>query len=190
MQIKKLSIKSPVLKAVVIFIVVFTVAVIIWGQVKEYYCYAVTVVASKALAEVEDATLEKVTNNGNVYYISLRLVRGGKDYTLSEISTQSNMYLFTVPLTLAFLISLTPFIKNKKRAYTEAFIILFLSHSLYVFFDELSVVTKQFMDSGIESVNITKLFIYQYLWIATQFTAQVFGPFLISVYVFARFRKK
>jgi hypothetical protein len=186
---KKLPIKSPVLKAGLIFLAMFIVSVILWVQVKNSYCHAVTVVASKVLAEVKGATLGEVINKGDVFYVALSILKG-REYHIIWVTNSSNLYVFTIPLTLSLLVSLTPFITKKKRAYAEAFIILVLVHSFYVFSVEATELTEQSMRYGIEPVNATELAIYQYLWKASEFTVIAFAPFLIATYVFVRFRRQ
>jgi hypothetical protein len=189
MQIKKLSIKYPVLKAGLVFIASFIVSIILWVQVKNYYCYTITLVASKVLASLKGATLGEITNKGDIFYAEFNFLKGRR-YATIGVTSGPNIYFFTVPLTLSLLVSLTPFITKKKRAYAEAFIILVLVHCLYVFSVEGTELTDQSMQYGIEPANTTELGTYQYLWKATEFTVMAIGPFLITTYVFVRFRRQ
>ncbi len=184
MRLKKLTPDSPILKAVLIFFVGLPV-------LKDYYSYSLTFAALKLLAGLKDATVEGIVRKGDAFYITLKFLRGGESYSViaTLTSSVSRCYAFTVPLILSLLASLSFFIKRKKRAYAEALVILLLSHLLYVFFVEATIITEQSMLNGIEPVNITIFSIYQYAWKATEFAAMSIGPFIIAIYVYLRFKK-
>jgi len=148
----------------------------------------ITLAASKVLAEIKDATLDEVVKKGDAFYVSMGFLRGHRRFVLGVILF-SGYYAFSVPLTLSLLASLSLFIKRKKRACAEALLILLLSHFLYVFFVEAKTLTEQSMINGIEPVSETLLSVYQYLRNATEFTVMSFGPFLIAIYTFVRFRR-
>lgn len=188
---KKLIPESLVLRAVLIFVFGFVASVILWIPVKDSYSYMITLVASKFLAGIKDATLEDVAQKGDAFSITLGFLTGSKDFyaVVNLSSSVSRSYAFTVPLTVSLLASLSVFIKRKKRAYAEALLLLFLSHFLYVFFTEAMTLTEQLMLNGIEPVNLALFSLYQYLWKATEFTVMSFAPFLIAAYIFVRFRK-
>lgn len=191
MRGKKLTSEPSILKAALIFFFVFITLVILWIPVKDSYCYIITLVASKVLAGIKDATLEGVAKKGDAFSITLGFLRGSKavSATIDLSSSVSRYYAFTVPLTLSLLAALSLFIKRKKRACADAVILLLLSHFLYVFFTEATALTEQFMLNGIEPMNSSRLSFYQYFWKATEFTVMSFAPFLIATYAFVRFRR-
>jgi len=188
---KKLIPESLILKAVLIFFLGFIASVMIWVQVKDTYFYMITLVASKLLAWIKDASLEEIAQRGEAFSVTMGFIKGNTyaSVVVSLTSTVSRYYTFTVPLSLALFASLSLFIKRKKRAFAEAVLLLFLSHLLYVFFTEGTALTERLMLNGIEPVNTVRFSLYQYLWKAMEFTVTSFGPFLIAAYIFVRFRK-
>ena len=188
---KKLIPKSLILKAVLIFFLGLIASVVIWVQVKDTYFYMITLVASKLLAWIKDASLEGIAQRGDAFSVTMGFMRGNTyaSAVVSLSSSVSRYYTFTVPLTFALLASLSLFIKKRKRAFAEAVLLLFLSHLLYVFFVEGTTLTEQLMLNGIEPVSAGWLSFYQYLWKAMEFTVMSFGPFFIAAYVFVRFKK-
>lgn len=188
---KKLIPESLILKAVLIFSLGLVASGILWIQIKDSYCYVITLVASKFLAGIKDAALDDVTQKGDAFAITFGYLKGSRyaSVVVTLSSSVARYYAFTVPLTFSLLASLSLFIKRKKRAYTEALLLLFLSHFLYVFFTEAMTLTEQLMLNGIEPVNLALFSLYQYLWKATEFTVMSFAPFLIAAYIFVRFRK-
>src|SRR5512136_2595668 len=106
---KKPAAKSPILKAVLLFLCVFIVSVILWIQVKDSYSYVITIAASKSLAWVKDVTLEGVTKKGDAFSVFLHVSKGGKEVSavVTLSSSVSRYYSFTVPLTLSMLAGLS-----------------------------------------------------------------------------------
>ena len=188
---KKLIPKSLILQAVLIFLFVFIASVLLWIPIRNSYCYVITVVASKFLAAVKNAAWEDVVRTGNSISVTMGFYKGNK-YVSAAIPLSdsfSRTYDFAVPLTSALFASLIPFIKRKKRAFAEAFLLLFFSHFLYIFFTEATALTARLMLNGIEPATSPWLSFYQYSWSIMKYTAMSFGPFLITIYVFIRFRK-
>jgi hypothetical protein len=189
---KKLIPESSVLRAVLIFVFGFVASVILWIPLKDSYSYMITLLASKFLAGIKGATLEDIAQKGDAFSITLGFLTA-RNYVSAVVNLSSGVsryYAFTVPLTVSLLAALSLFIKRKKRAYAEALLLLFLSHFLYVFFTEATTLTEQLMLNGMEPVNSMRLSFYQYFWKATEFTAMSFGPFLIAIYVWVRFRRQ
>jgi hypothetical protein len=191
MPLKKPTTESLVFRAALIFFFGFILLTMLWVRVSDSYCYVITLAASKVLAAIKDAKLEGVVKRGDSFYVSMEFLRGQRRYVLGVtlLSGVSRYYSFTVPLTLSLLASLSLFIKKRKRAWAETLLILLTSHVLFVLFVEGTTLTEQAMINGIDPVNATLLSVYQYLWKATEFTVMSFGPFLIALYVFVRFRK-
>jgi hypothetical protein len=189
---KKLIPESSVLRAVLIFVFGFVASVILWIPLKDSYSYMITLVASKFLAVIKGATLEEVSQNGDAFSITLGFLTAS-NYVSAVVNLSagvSRYYAFTVPLTVSLLAALSLFIKRRERAYAEALLLLLLSHFLYVFFTEATTLTEKLMLNGIEPVNSMRLSFYQYFWKVTEFTAMSFGPFLITIYVWIRFRRR
>jgi len=186
---KKPLAEHPVFKAVLLFFIALIVSVILWLKVKDHYCYMITFAASKVFAMIEGFALEEFEVRGDAFYLSLNFIKGSKKVSLVSLlsSNISRYYVFNVPLTLSLLVSLSWFIKKRKRAFTEALAMLLLSHFIYVFCAEAAIIKEQTMLSGIEPVNTSRLSVYQYLWKVTEFIVMAFGPFLIAAYVFVRY---
>ncbi|PXF52168.1 MAG: hypothetical protein C4B57_11350 [Deltaproteobacteria bacterium] len=64
-----------------------------------------------------------------------------------------------------------------------------LHYPLYVFSLEAKGLTEMFMHTGLEPMNKVKLAFYQFFWSFTNLMVIRFGPFLIGIYVFLRFRE-
>jgi len=189
--LKKLIPESPILKAILVFSLGLVASGILWIQVKDSYCYMITLAASKLLAGVKDAQVDEILQMGDAFSITFRNLKGSgyAFFVIDLSSTVSRYYAFTVPFMLSLLASLFIFTKRRMRAFAEAFSLLFLSHLLYVFFTEAMTMTEQFMLRGIEPMNLRLFSFYQYLWKTAEFTVMSFAPFLISAYVFVRFKR-
>jgi hypothetical protein len=183
--------KAPILKAALIFVFGFILSGILWSQVSNSYCHVITVAASKTVAWMKDATLEQVVRKGDGFSVAMSFQRAQRRYLLGVtlLSGVSRYYAFTIPLTISLVAALSLFIRRKKRAFAEALLILLASHFLYVLFVESTMLTEQAMLNRIEPVSEGWLSFYQYLWKALEFTVMSFGPFLIALYTYVRFRR-
>ena len=148
----------------------------------------VTLVASKFVAEVKDAQLQEVIKERNVIKASFRSSGGGKELSV-VVPVRIDVYASNLPLTLSMLASLFPFIRRRKRAYTEALLLLFLFHLLYAFFGETLQLTNTLMANGIEKGSFIRLSVYHFAWGVAEYASMSSVPFLLVTYIFLRFRR-
>jgi cell division protein FtsB len=186
--LKQPTTKSRVLKSVLIFFLAYLVVLVLWLQVKETYGYGVTLVASKVVAEVKDAQLEEITKDRNVIKASFRPSKGEKDF-LVNLPVRIDAYAANLPLILSVLVALAPFLKRRKRAYSEALLLLILFHLFYVFSGEMLQLTNVFMAKGVEKESLIRLSLYHFLWGVTEYASMSVVPFLLVTYIFVRFRQ-
>lgn len=177
-----------ILKTVLIFFLAYAILLILWWQAREAYTYGLTFVASKVVAELKDAQLEKVTKENDIVMAYFHSSKGGRDLSVA-LPVKMDVYVSNLPLTLAMLASLYPFIRKRQRAYTEALLVLLLFHFSYIFFWEAMQMTTLFMAKGIEGQSLTRLSLYHFLWGASNYASVSFVPFLVVTYIFIRFRR-
>jgi hypothetical protein len=79
------------------------------------------------------------------------------------------------------------YIRNRKRAYIEALLILFLIHFIYVFTSEAGRLGYIMARNHLETASEFKLFVWQYLWGFIDSMVIRFEPFLIGFYIYLRF---
>jgi hypothetical protein len=176
------------LKVVLIFIGAYLIFLILWINVKDYYGYAITYSVSNMIVPIKDVMPESITRKGDKIHVIFNKYAYHREIK-AHTSIKTSFYTFNVPVTFAIMAALHLFIKRKKRAYLEAVLILLFIHILYVFSSEAKGLTEMFMHKGLEPMNKVKLAFYQFLWSFTDLMVIRFGPFLIGIYVFLRFRK-
>ncbi len=186
---KKQRFKRIVLQVGLVFISSYLVFLILWIQVKDYYGYMVTLIASEGLSHIEDVRFEGIKSKENITEATFSRALRRRAGISIDIPIDTSTYTFNVPLTLAMMAAFFPFIRRKWMAYTEALLILFGVHLLYVFSLEASNLTTFLANKGLPVVSNTRLFIYQFLWEFAGTMVIRFGPFLIGCYIFIRFRK-
>jgi hypothetical protein len=186
--LEKQFLKSSIPKTVLIFLISYFIALFIWVQVKDTYGYVITFVGSKFVAGLKDARLEEISRKEGMIQATFSSLND-RSGILIDIPVKTSTYTFNVPLTLAIMAALYMFIGRKRRAYAEAALILLAVHFLYVFSLEAKQLTGVFMDRGIESQNMFRAVVYQYLWGFVDNMVIRFEPFLIGFYMFVRFRK-
>ncbi len=177
--------KKTVFGAVAIFLVSYVIFLFLWIQVKDSYGTAVTVTASKLLSLVKNVAFEERTRNGDI--IEATFAPSSQRDLLIDIPVRTSSYTFNAPLTFSFMTALYPFIRRRKRAYTEAVLILLAVHLLYVFSLESKTLTEVLIQRGIEKESAPQLFFGQFLWSFTDNMVIRFEPFLIGLYTFIRF---
>ncbi len=182
--------KGIILRTVLIFLCSYLIFLILWIQVKNYYGYVVTYIASELVAVLKDVRFEEMDQKGDLTQGTFsRPLPGAKSDILIDIPIKTSSYTFNAPLTFAIMATLFPFITRKRRAYPEALFILFGVHLLYVFSLEANNLTTVFVERGWEVIGKPRLFVYQFLWEFTNNMVIRFEPFLIGFYMFIRFRK-
>jgi hypothetical protein len=177
-----------IIRIIAIFLAAYVISAVIWIQVKDSYAYLVTLIASKFVAGLKDARLEVITMSKDAIDTSFRSL-AGKQSIFFPISISTYVYTANVPMTVSILASLYLFIQRKARAMTEAFLILFIIHLLYIFSYESLQLTIAFMKNRIEEFNPIKVTFYQFCWGFTEYMFIRFGPFFIGIYIYLRFQK-
>lgn len=178
--------KAVIAKILVIFIISYIAFAAVWVQVKDSYGYTVTLVGSKFAAALKNAKLEDIVKGKDLIYTSFRPL-SKKQGMLLPTTIPTYVYTSNVPMTFAVMASLYLFIRRKIRACTEAFLILFAIHLLYVFSFETMQITYAFMKYGIETPDKFIYSFYRFLWAFTDFMFVRFGAFFIGIYTYLRF---
>jgi len=180
---------KEILRTVSVFVISYLLFLILWLQVKDPYGIIITTIASKTVTVIKDVRYEYLTDNGGVIEVTFSPLRRGEDI-LIDIPVKTSSYTFNAPLTMAIMAGLYPYLRKRLQAYSEALLILFIIHLLYVFSLEANELTGVFVTRGAESINKLRLLAYQFLWGFTDNMLMRFEPFLIGFYLFIRFRRQ
>ena len=87
--LKQLIHKSAVLKIIFIFLVSYTISLLLWIQVKDTYCYTIALVTSKIVGGLKNAKLEDIVVEGDVVKATFRPLEG-KTGMLVHVSIPTN----------------------------------------------------------------------------------------------------
>ncbi len=188
-RLKQIIAESPIFRSVIVFLACYIILSALWLEVKDIYGYGITVVAAKFVAELKNASIQEITRNTDLITATFRFRNFGKEISV-DVPVKVSTFAFNVPMIISMMVSLTPFLKRRKRAYLEALLILVLVHILHVFSLGALQLTKTFMARGMEGVNEIRLTVYHFLWGATEYATMSFAPFLIVAFVFVRFRNQ
>jgi hypothetical protein len=179
--------KQAILKAVLIFLCSYLIFLVLWIQVKDSYSKGIIYGASHLVTLVKDAEFGGIKQVKDIMKATFKPSKHKAGVHIN-IPVKTSAYTFNAPLTFAIMASLYLFIGRRKRAYAEALLLLLFIHLLYVFSLEMKELTQVFIDMGLEKVNKTRIFAYQFLWTFTDNMVIRFEPFLIGVYMFIRFK--
>jgi hypothetical protein len=178
--------KALIAKTIVIFLISYIAFAALWVQVKDSYGYTATLIGSKFAAALKNAQLEDIVKGKDLIHTAFRSM-SKKQGMLFPTTIPTYVYTSNVPMTFAIMASLCLFTGRKIRACTEALLILFAIHLVYVFSFEAMQLTYAFMKSGIETPDKFKYTFYQFLWAFTDFMFVRFGAFFIGIYTYLRF---
>jgi hypothetical protein len=178
--------KAVIAKTLVIFLTSYIAFAALWVQVKDPYGYTVTLIGSKFAAALKNAQLEDIVKGKDIIQTSFRPLTEKKGMLL-PITIPTYVYTSNVPVTLAIMACFYLFIRRKICACTEALLILFSIHLLYVFSFEAMQLTYAFMKYGIEPPDKLKYTFYQFLWAFTDYLFVRFGAFFIGIYIYLKF---
>ena len=183
--------KRIVVQTVFLFLGFYLPFLLAWIQVKNNYGYGVTYIASTLVTVLKEVQFEEMSRRGDVIQATFSRPhpKDRRFDILIDIPVKTSSYTFNVPLTLAIMASLFPFMSRKKRAYAEALLILIFVHLLYVVSLDANSITTFLIERGWGAVSKPSLFAYQFLWEFTNNMVIRFEPFLIGFYMFIRFRK-
>ncbi len=178
---------KQIIKVISIFVISYFLFTLLWVQIKDSYSHTIIILSSKVAAVIKNSYLENVIEDRNLIHTYFSKLYEKKRIIFS-ISVPTYIYTSNMPMTIAMIISLFPFIKRKLRAYLEALGVLIFLHLFYgVSFISLKLTTA-FMSKGIDSINPFKVTFYQFLWGFSDYMFIRFGSFLIGIYIYLRFR--
>lgn len=178
------------IRAVPVFLAVYLVSLLVWIQVKDYYSFVITTVASHIIGVIKSAEVGSMIRSGDAIQITFSSPFSTRPDMLVDIPVRTSTYTFNAPLTMGIMASLYGFITRRARAFGEAIMLLLFVHLLYVMSLELKLLTEAFIKAGIEPASDMKLFFFQFLWGFTDNMIIRFEPFLIGFYLFIRFRRQ
>lgn len=176
--------KAIVLRTIIIFLISYPLFLLVWIQVKNYYGYVSTYIASKLVMLVQDVRFEGMERAGDTIQATFSTLR--HDNVLIDIPVKISSYTFNAPLTFAIMAAFYLFMRRRGRAYAEALLILITVHLLYIFSLEAKLLTEILRDRGIEAVSQLRIVFCQFLWSFTDNMVIRFEPFLIGFYMFLR----
>ena len=182
--------KKLILKIVILFVCSYSVFLVLWTQVKDFYGYGMVSIVSTLVAELKNVKFESIKEDRDIVQPTFSRpdpVRRGVVLVHLPISTLS--YAYDVPGTFAILATLYPFIKRRKRAYLEASLFLISIHFVYLFLKEAHELSAQLSRAGLETFSAQKRFIYELVWSLASSLTLGFESFLIGAYTFLRFRR-
>ncbi len=184
---KKKLFSRKLIISLLIFIVSYILFLMLWLNIVDYYGKGVLNIASNSTALVKknvDFEKIKVKEDGQLgAQFFIRHKKGVRIIINFDFST----FTFNAPLTFAIMAALYLFIKNRKRAYSEALLIVFLIHFLYVFTSETGRLSYIMAKNHLETASEFQLFVWQYLWGFIDSMIIRFEPFLIGFYIYLRF---
>ncbi len=184
---KEKTIKTTVLKTGAVFLAAYLLSLVLWIQVKDLYAHGMVVVASKVVAGIKGCRLEELLREGDIIQATFSPL-GREAGMLVDIPVKTSSYTFNMPLTVAIMASLYPFVSKRRRAYLEAFLILLAVHMLYIVSLELNQLTAIFIDRGLEGPAGPAALLYEYIWSFTDNMIVRFEPFLLGCYLYLRYR--
>ena len=159
----------------------------LWIKIEVYYGKGLLYIASKSTAFVKNVEFEKIKlikdSRLNAQFL-IKHKKGVRIIFKFDFST----FTFNVPLTFAIMATLYSYTRNRKRAYIEALLLLFLIHFLHTFTNETGRLSYIMARNNLETASEFQLFIWQYLWGFLDSMVIRFEPFLIGIYMLIRFR--
>ncbi len=184
-----MHLKSRIGIALGLFIVSYTVFLLLWVQVKSYYGMGVNKAGVYAASLVHDMQVEDFEQGREVGQITLSkpvsTSRGLSDLLL-DIKISVSNYSFNVPLTLALIVSLYPIFRWGKLPILEALCILIGMHFMYVFSYCNYHVYKNLVQVNVVTYSSVTHFLIEFLWMFMDNMVIRFEPFLVAVYLWIR----
>ena len=182
--------KKLILKIVILFVCSYSIFLVLWTQVKDFYGYGMVSIVSTLVADLKNVKFESIVQGGDVVQPTFSRpdpVHRGE--ALVDLPIKTLTYTYDVPGTFAILATLYPFIKRRKRAYLEASLFLISIHFVFLFLKEAHDLSDQLSQAGLETFGPSKRFIYQLAWSFASSLTVGFESFLIGAYTFLRFKR-
>jgi hypothetical protein len=157
--------------------------------VKDYYGYAITLSASKMVQLLKNVKLHELNLQKDAVHTAFIRSDGSEAEKPIRIRISTMPYTYNSPFTFGVMASLYLFLRRRRRAYSEAVLLLICSHFILVLSIEARVLTEDL--SAIESDGVHRIIRFMCKYFSIFMTQMVsrFEPFLLGSYLFIRFRK-
>jgi hypothetical protein len=186
---KKTLSKKKLVVSLIVFIVSYVLFLMVWMHVETHYAKGLLYAASKSSAFVKNIDFEMIHVKNGSNLVAQFLIKYKKGLRIN-FNIDFSMITFNTPLTFAIMAAFSLYITNRKRAYLEALLLLFVIHFLHVFSNETGRLSYIMTRNNIESASEIKLFFWQYLWGFLDSMVIRYEPFLIGFYLYFRFSNK
>jgi len=177
---------------IVLFVMTYSVFLILWIQVKPYYGSMLTHIGSRLSAWSAGARAEEVRHGREVATITFAypvVTQQGSGDILLDIKIAVSRYSFNVPLTFALVAGLFPFFRWRVRSLIEACFILLFIHLLCIYFFCSLQLFYHLAQAGVKTPSKTLQFFLQFMWAFADNMIIRFEPFLVAVYLWFRNRE-
>ena len=178
-----------IILAVVIFVMAYSVFLLGWIKVKNYYAAVLVRAGAYLVALLEGATVDEVKKTPDGHEVLLaKEGYSPKGFGIFQITLpfRTSTYTFNVPLTLALVATLSFFLPLRRWAWAEALGILVLMHALYVFsFGGLQFYYGE-VKVGLRPASGVEQFFWEFFWAFMDNMVIRFEPFLVAIYLYFR----
>jgi len=186
-----MRLRNKILLGLAVFIMSYSVFLVLWIQIKPYYGYVLTQVGARLAAATTGLRIEDIRHGKEkaavIFTDQIMTGKGLTDLFL-DLKIAVSDYSFNVPLTFALVVGLFPFFKWRKRTLIEACVILIFIHLSYIYFFCILQLFYKLTQAGITTTSKPVQFFLQFMWAFTDNMVIRFEPFLLAVYLWLRNR--
>ena len=185
--------RNSVMWGIGIFVISYSIFLILWIHVKLHYGTMLTHVGSRLSAWSAGACVESIHHGKEVATITFAypvVTNQGRGDILLDVKIAVSSYSFNVPLTFALLAGLFPLFRWRIRSLLEACFILLFIHLLYISFFCSLQLFYHLAQAGIKTPLRPVQFFLQFMWAFLDSMIIRFEPFLIAVYLWFRNRER
>jgi len=172
-----------------IFAMAYLASLLLWTQVEPFYGLLVTHLSSGITAFLRGLRVDSVALKGGTVLATLARPMGYGNEMLIDLPVKTAAYSFNVPLSLAVAAALFPHLQKRARACLETGVMLVAIHLLFVVSSQNWEITRLLIQKGLASGGLPAA-LSQFLWVFTNNLVVRFEPFLVGIYLFARFGKQ
>lgn len=183
-----MRLKNKYLFAPLIFILSFSLSLLIWNFIKSYYAVVIintAVFVNNLISGTYTASSEAGANIVVLHQVKQFVTNTGDLADLAlTITIKISTFTFNFPLTISLVWGISPLIRLKYRKFIEILLFLLFIHFCYVF-TLIGLQQYHYMVQAgiINNSTVLKLF-WEYTWAFADNLLIRFEPFLVPVYVY------
>jgi hypothetical protein len=186
---KNLMIPWPqvsIYKAALLFVIAYPLCLLLWLPVTDYYAAGLSYGGARLMPSFQEVSFNGLEIKKDNTVVKFDFHVYGCRINSGLVTLSTSHYVFTVPLIMALLIALGPFLNRKPGPASIVVGLMAGTHFLHVVMFQNNEINRALIAEGFATGGAIWIYLRQYLFDFVEFLVLKFLPFLLGFYLLVK----